>query len=342
MPELKGALIGCGYFAKNHLHAWREVAGAEIVAVCDLDRSRAEAYAKEFGIPVLYTAPGEMLEKEPLDFVDIATQPHTHEALVTLAAEHKLHVICQKPLAPDLPAARRMVEACRAAGVQFMVHENFRWQTPMRALKLASGELGELFYGRIHFRSGFDVYAEQPYLAQGERFILFDLGVHLLDLARFFFGEVGRLTCTTKRVNPRVRGEDVATLMLETEGGATCLVELSYASKLPEERFPQTLVELEGTHGSAILGPNYQLTVTTDEGTRRQNVSPRLRPWSTPPAEALQESVLSIQQHWLECLREGLEPETSGADNLNTLELVFAAYEVANRGRSYRRETVYE
>jgi len=342
VANLRGALIGCGYFAKNHLHAWREVTGAEIACVCDVDSGRAQAYAQAFDVPAFYTDPAKMLAQEGLDFVDIVTQAHTHEALVTLAAKHARHVICQKPLAPDLGAARRMVEACRAADVSFMVHENFRWQTPMRALKGASGELGGLFYGRIGFRSAHDVYAAQPYLARDERFILLDVGVHLLDLARFFFGEVKTLHCQTQRVNPRIRGEDVATVMLGTEGGATCLVEMSYASKREEELFPQTLVELEGERGSAVLGPHYGLTVTAEEGTRHRDVSPKRFPWSTPPAQAIQESVLRIQQHWADCVREGREPETSGADNLHTLELVFAAYEVANRGASYRREAVHE
>lgn len=335
MSTLRGAVVGCGFFARNHANAWGELEGVEIVAACDRDSARARSFVADFGIARAYSDPARMLSEERLDFVDIVTQPQSHRELVELAARSGVHTICQKPLAPTLEDARAMVETCRAAGVRFMVHENFRWQTPMRALREAAQEIGELFHGVIRFRSGFDVYAGQPYLATGERFIIYDLGVHLLDLARFFLGEASRVHCETQRVNPRINGEDVATLLLKTAAGAVCVIEMSYASRTDPELFPQTLVHLEGASGTATLGPDYQLTVTTARGTERRTVAPRSYCWSSSPAEAIQESVVAIQGHWLQCLREDREPETSGAENLRTLELVFGAYDSAEHGYSY-------
>jgi predicted dehydrogenase len=244
-------------------------------------------------------------------------------------------VICQKPLAPTLEDARAMVQACENANVPFMVHENFRWQSPMRALKVATADIGDLFFGRIQFRSGYDVYANQPYLATEPRFIIYDLGVHLLDLARFFFGEVASLTCLTQRVNPRIVGEDVATILLKMQSGATCLVDLSYATKSADDPFPQTFVHLEGTGGRAMLGRDYRLDVDTGGKIIRSDVPPQVFEWSTPPFEAVQESVVAIQRHWIECLRAGTTPETSGQDNLCTLELMFGAYDSAEQNAPY-------
>ena len=101
----------------------------------------------------------------------------------------------------------------------------------------------------MSFRSGFDVYAAQPYLATDERFIIQDLGIHILDVARFLFGDVATLAATTQRVNPRIRGEDVATMLLAHESGVTSVVDCSYASRLPRENFPETLLEIEGDRG---------------------------------------------------------------------------------------------
>src|SRR4051794_702663 len=134
MEQLRGGLIGCGFFARNHLNAWRDVGGAGIAAVCDLDPARARAYAAGGEIAGVYAAPGGMLRSERLDFVDIVAPPAAHRELVELAAAQRVNVICQKPLALSLADARAMVDACRSAGVRFMVHENFRWQTPLRAL----------------------------------------------------------------------------------------------------------------------------------------------------------------------------------------------------------------
>lgn len=310
--------------------------GAGIVAVCDLDEEKARARAQEFGIESIYFDAEEMLRDGSVDFMDIATQAHTHLPLVEIAARYGVPVICQKPLAPSMDEARAIVKACEDAGIPLMVHENFRWQTPMRHAKDAATQIGDLFFGRISFRSAYDVYADQPYLAQDERFILYDLGVHLLDLARFFFGEMERLYCQTARVNPRINGEDVATVMLETTGQATCLVEASYASKLETELFPQTLMHLEGAEGSVTLHAGYDLTTVKDKKVDRRRVVPRTFSWSTPPAEAIQDSMVAIQRHWIECLTSGREPETSGVDNLRTLGLTFGAYESAETGLPYR------
>jgi D-apiose dehydrogenase len=337
MDRLRGGLVGCGFFSRNHLHAWREVEGADIVAVCDLDEEKARTRAREFGIERTYTDAEKMLRDGSVDFVDVATQAHTHLPLVRLAARYGAPVICQKPLAPSMEKARAIVDACKDAGTALMIHENFRWQTPMRNLKDAATQIGDLFFGRISFRSAYDVYADQPYLAEDERFILYDLGVHLLDLARFFFGDADRLYCQTARVNPRVNGEDVATVMLKTTSGTTCLVEASYASELEVELFPQTLVHLEGPGGSVTLDAGYSLTTVKDKQVDHRIVAPRKFSWSTPPTEAIQDSMVAIQQHWVECLTSRREPETSGADNLRTLDLMFGAYESAETGLPYRQ-----
>lgn len=336
MKMLRGGMIGCGFFARNHLHAWAEVPGVEIAALCDADPSRADAYGREFGVPHIYGDAEAMFRSEHLDFVDVVTQPETHRPLVERAARNRASVICQKPMAPSLEEARSMVRACAGAGVPFMLHENFRWQAPMRALKAASAELGPLFFGRIVWRTPYDVYRDQPYLARDPRFIIADVGVHLLDLARFFLGEVESLFCVTRRVNPHIRGEDTATILLRMRSGAACVVELSYASRLEEDLFPQTLVHLEGAAGVATLGPHFTLTVTRGGETRQLNVKPEVYPWSAPGREAIQDSVVRIQRHWAECLRSGAQPETSGADNLRTLELVYGAYDSAERGEAWK------
>jgi predicted dehydrogenase len=333
---LRGALIGCGFFAVNQLHAWRDVEGAEIVALCDRDPARLEKAGRDFGIARLYADAEEMLVREAPDFVDIATTVPSHRPLVELGARHRVPVICQKPFAGTLDDARAMVEACEAAGVALMVHENFRWQTPIQAVRrvIESGRIGEVFWGRVSFRSAYDVFSGQPYLAEGERFIIEDLGIHILDIARFLFGDAIRLTARTRRVNPAIRGEDVATMLLDHEGGATSVVDCSYATRLQTEPFPETLVEVDGSAGTIQLGQGYRMVVTGRDGSDTLDVSPRLLPWASRPWHNIQESVAAIQQHWVDCLRAGREPATSGRDNLKTLALVEAAYRSAAAERT--------
>lgn len=334
---LQGALIGCGFFADNHFHAWKVLEGegrARIVAACDRDEARLERAGELFGVERLHKDAAEMFAAERLDFVDIATTAPSHRALVELAASRGVPVICQKPLAPTFADAKAIVAACEKAGVPLMVHENFRWQTPIRAVRavIDSGRIGKPFWGRISFRSGRDVFSAQPYLATGERFILEDLGVHALDIARFLLGDVERLCAAVQRINPNIRGEDVATVLLRHESGAASVMDCSYATWLEQDLFPQTLVEIDGALGTIRLGKDFSLTVATPAGTEHAHVPPSPMSWTEEPWHLVAESVLRIQEHWVDCLTSGRPPETAGRDNLKTYALVEGAYRSAASG----------
>jgi predicted dehydrogenase len=335
---LRGAVIGCGFFAGNHLNAWAAIEGVRIVAVCDRDPGRLEAAGERFGVAGRYADAGALFAGEELDFVDIVTTVPSHRGLVEMAASHGVAAVCQKPFAESQADALAMVAAMERAGVALMVHENFRWERPIMAARdvIAAGRIGVPFWARVSFRTGFDVVAGQPYLAQGERFVIADLGVHVLDVARFLLGEVESVSARTARVDPRVRGEDVATMLLGHVSGAASVVEASYSSRFVSDPFPQTLIDVEGSEGSVRLGAGYGMTVVDAGGSEVVDVSPALLPWAERPWHGVQESVLAIQEHWVGCLRSGAEPATSGRDNLRTSALVEAAYESAASGMTVR------
>jgi predicted dehydrogenase len=336
MADLNGALIGCGFFAVNQMHAWQDVAGAKIVAICDRDPQRLKIVGDQFGIERRYSDAAQMFADGGFDFVDIATTVQSHRALVEMAAAHKIPAICQKPFAKTLDDAKAMVKVCADADIPLMVHENFRWQTPIQHVKkvLEDGIVGDPFWGRFSFRSGYDVFSGQPYLAESERFIIEDLGIHTLDIARYILGDVTQLSARTRRINQSIKGEDVATILLDHGSGATSIVDVSYASKLSTEPFPETLIELDGTEGSIRLTQGYRLEVNGRNGTQVSDVSPRMLSWASRPWHNIQESVFAIQQHWADCLSVGGETSTSGADNLKTFALVEAAYESAASGQA--------
>jgi len=242
MAKLNGALIGCGFFAVNHMHAWADITDVEIVAICDQNPQRLKAVGDQFDVARRYDDAEALFADGNFDFVDIATTVPSHLDLVCLAASHKVPTICQKPFATELSTAKTMINAAHAAGVALMVHENFRWQSAIQKAKavLDSGEIGEPFWGRFTFRSGYDVFSGQPYLAEGERFIVEDLGIHTLDIARYMMGEVDTVSARTARINPSIKGEDVATVLLGHSSGHSSIVDCSYATKLSNEPFPET------------------------------------------------------------------------------------------------------
>lgn len=331
---MKGALIGCGFFAQNQLHAWRDIKGVDIVALCDTDESRLQSTAQSFGIIRTYADAADLFASGGFDFVDIATTVGSHRVLVEMAANAGVHIICQKPFAENMEDARAMVTAAQDSGRTLMVHENFRWQSPIQvALEVVrSGTIGDPFFCRVSFRSGYDVFSGQPYLAEGKRFIIEDLGIHILDIARAFSGDVQQISATTRRINPDINGEDVATMLLSHDNGVTSVVDCSYATRRVPETFPQSLLEIDGSKGTLRLDANYQMTIQADTNTCT-DVSPPVLAWAEKPWHNIQESVQAIQQHFVECIAAGRQPETSGADNLKTLALVEAAYLSASSGR---------
>src|SRR5579871_514850 len=336
MRRLKFAMFGTGFWARYQLAGWRELPGAECVALYNRTISKAQLLAREFEISAIYNNPEELLHKEKLDFVDVVTDVDHHEVFVKMAADHKIAVVCQKPIASTLPQAEAMVEACRSAGVPLLINENWRWQAPLRELKriLAAEEIGTPFRARLDMISGFPVFRNQPFLRELDRFILMDLGSHILDVARFLFGEAKSLYCQTHKVHSDIKGEDVATVMLRMGNKTTVLAEMAYAEN-PSERecFPETLVFVEGDKGSLELAKDYWIRVTTANGTTAKRFPPPFYSWVNPAYEVVHSSIVACQANLLQGLNGGLA-ETTGEDNLRTMRLVFASYESATNSKA--------
>jgi predicted dehydrogenase len=217
-----------------------------------------------------------------------------------------------------------------------MVHENFRFQYPMRRIKelVDAGAIGRPFFGRVSFRTAHDVYSAQPWLVDNERMIIIDVAVHLFDLARCFLGEPQTLYADALRVNPIISGEDVATVLMHLDG-ATCIVDASYETKSDHNTYPQTFVTLEGTDGTITLGPDYHLQIVSRGVVTNEDLLIPEHHWASVPWNAIQDSVYNIQRHWVDCLTTGTTPETSGTDTLTLLDITLGAYASLDSGERY-------
>lgn len=333
MSDLRFALFGAGFWARYQLAAWNELPGAKCVAICDPDPTKAQALARHFSVRSAYVDPEELLGAEELDFVDIVSSVDSHRSLVELAAHHRLASICQKPLANSLQDAEAMVRVCDQAQVPFFVHENWRWQAPIRQVKrlIREGAIGAPVRARVQFTTAFDFLNNQPALRQAAKLLLLDLGIHILDTVRFLFGEAFTLVCQTRRVRPDIQGEDMATILMEMQNGITVVAEMAYAG-IPVEHdcFPQTMIWAEGERGSLELGPHYWIRTTTSAGTVAACYPPPRYAWADQTYEVVQTSMVACNQNFLEALQGKRSAETTGQDNLETLRLVFAAYDSAS------------
>ena len=277
-----------------------------------------------------------MLRERDLGLIDIVTRMDTHREIAALAFDHGVPAIVQKPFAPTWEDCVAIVEGAEKAGLFLAVHENFRFQTPLRKVKelLDSGLIGAPSWARIGFRTGYDIYAGQPYFYGEERFVILDLGIHVVDVARFLLGEVERVSCETQRRNPKVKAEDTATMLLRHASGAVSVVEATYETKKLPDPFPETMVEIEGPRGAIVLKPGYRMEVTVDGKMNASEIDIPLLHWAKPPWHMVEESVFRACAHFLDCVKSGREAATSGRDNLKTYAICEAAYESAATGRA--------
>lgn len=326
-------LCGAGFWARYQLAAWGEQPGTHCVAIIDSDSDKARSLAGD-GRDT-FTDAATALDGMHPDFADIVTPVETHVALARLCLERGVPVICQKPLAPTLAEAGSLVRDFAAANIPLLVHENWRWQTPIRAASavLKSGGIGTPHRARVSFVCSFPVFDNQPFLATLPRFIITDIGSHVLDVARFLFGEARSVYALTTRVNPKIAGEDVATVVMPMGDAQTAVtVEMSYASRTEQERFPQTYLFVEGDRGSLEIGPDYLLRVTDETGTHISRHAPPRYEWADPQYDLVQASMVPCIADLFGHLSGASVAETTGADNSETVRLVFAAYESARSG----------
>ncbi len=337
----RGVLIGCGFFARNHMNAWRDIAGVQIAAVCDTDEARAKAFARDFGAEP-YTDAASMLAAVKPDFVDIATTVASHRPLVELAARHARLVVCQKPFAETQSDGEAMVEAGRSRDVSLIVHENFRWQKPYRRARqlIDQGAIGNLRFLRLSFRHAFNIYANQPYLAEVKDLALTDVGLHLFDMVRFLMGDVERVSCETQRLNPRVKGQDAFQALLRFSSGATGSIECSFHSHISPDPFPQTLGWIEGESGTIELKPGYVLRLHRAGSAIEEDCEPAVPAWGERPWHLIQDSVIAFQSHVADVLDGKSSPQPSGAHNLETLALTLQAIEAARTGTTRHLKTM--
>jgi D-apiose dehydrogenase len=323
---MQGALVGGGFFAGFHMDAWRRMGNTDDVEISWLvepDPIRAV----QFGIPNVFPSFEALLESgQKPDFVDIATRPDLHLPLTRMAAEAKIQVICQKPMAPSWEECVEMVDVCRRNGVRLLMHENWRWQPWYREMK--RHDLGALHYLGFRMRTGDGrgptPYAAQPYFAQMPRLLIYETLVHFLDTARYLMGEIASVYCQTQRLNPMIAGEDAAQIHLRFVSGATGVIDANRISGVSPSPVAFGEALLEGADARIRMSDTGDLWI-------RQNGTSIDAPiaYDKPEIGYKGDSILALQRHFLDCLRTGQTCESEGEDYLKTVRAVFACYESA-------------
>lgn len=333
----RGLLVGAGYFSEFHLDAWNRMNRAQIVCVCDLNLEKAKAAAAKHHVAEVASDLSFALQRDDLDFVDIATGPTNRLKIVEQVIARGLPVICQKPLANDFHGACKILEAAEASNATFMVHENFRFQPWYREIKrlLDSGVIGDTLHAitmrtRLGDGWGDDAYLDrQPYFRTMPRLLIHETGVHFVDTFRFLGGEVQSCCADLKRLNPAIAGEDAGVMTLRLDSGATATWDANRynesAADDPRYTFGEMWVEADGGSLSLSLDGSIQVHPLGQSPYRHDYTSSRIG--------FAGDCVLACQEHFMDVLDGSAACETSPAEYRKSLRVVEAVYTAARNQR---------
>ena len=322
---LRVGLIGAGMVSRHHLIAWAELADqARVVAIADPSEVNAARRAGEFGIPASFHHAEAMLAEAKLDAIDIAAPRAIHAAMVRLAAEKGLPVLCQKPLGVNLAEAEQLATEVRDQ-TRLMVHENWRFRGYYRdaASWLRDKRIGDVKQAQLTLlTSGFLPGADglrpalerQPFMRDEKRLLVAEVLIHHLDTLRMLLGPLQVTSAGLSRSCADLAGEDGAVIQLVAYDGANVTVFASFAA----DGFPAAQIDrldVLGDQGSIRLD-GASLTCTGTEPAQR----------SYDLAMEYQGSYNRTIAHFVQSLRDGTPFETAPEDNLETLKLVEDCY----------------
>jgi predicted dehydrogenase len=252
--KIRVGMVGASWYADGmHLPSLKSHPQAEVVAICSLSQASAAQLAQKYAIPQVYANHQAMFAQAGLDAVVIAVPDDQHYALTLAALDAGLHVVCEKELALTAAQARQLADRATARGVKHMTFFTFRWLPHTRYLAelIQSGYVGRIYSCHISYVSGGGRDGQYKWRFDGVRGngILGDLGSHLIDLARWYCGDIARVSATLGNYieRPGVPANDSAMLLLESASGAQIHIHASAVAHVG----PGGLQQKIAIHGEA-------------------------------------------------------------------------------------------
>lgn len=327
--KMRFAVIGCGRIAPKHAESIVALEEAELVAVCDIVPEKAQAFADKYGAKP-YTSYEEMLAKEDLDVVTIATESDLHAPIGIAAAKAGKHVMVEKPMAMTLESADELIRTCQEAGVKLAVIHQNRFNASVKLMHKAQeeGRFGNLTHGQATVRWNRDdnYYSQAPWrgtkLQDGG--VLMNQSIHNIDLLQWTFGPVESVFGYTWTAMRKIEMEDVGVAVIKFKNGALGIIEA--ASTIYPKNIEETL-NVFGETGSVVIGG---IAVN------------RIETWEFPNSEEEKQQIFASQENdppnvygfghreiisdMIEAIRQDRSPAIPGEEGRKALEIILAIY----------------
>ena len=313
MRKLGVAVIGIGFWGRNHVRVFSELPETELKAVCDVNKERAQAIANQYKVDA-YNDSRELLKRKDIEAVSVCTWTTTHaeEALRVIRAGKDLLV--EKPIASTVREAKRIVSLAERRNRRLMVGFIERFNPGVQAAKnmVYRDEIGTLVSATSKRVS------EWPERI-GDVGVVKDTAIHDIDLMRYVFDDEP-LTVFAKIGNLRhTNYEDYAQIMLTFERGKTAFIEANWLT-------PYKTRNLFITGSRAILALNYLTQEITVETSGQ----------STTPRHAVQEPLKLELKSFAESVLNSRTPSVTGSDGLKALQIAEAAFKSSKQNRAVK------
>jgi predicted dehydrogenase len=336
------ALVGAGMIAHHHAQKWRE-AGADVVAIADVEPRVLAAFAERHGIAAAYTDFAELLQREDsAEIVDVCTPPWLHAPMTIAALERGKHVLCEKPMALSAREAESMVAAAEATGKVLACRQgDTRLAREVRTVRevVRSGILGEIYFMRLTarslFRPGIEYNPEARWFLDRARAgggVLYDWGVYDLEILCTVFGllNIETITAITFGSVDRPEGdfpfdvEEHVAATLTLKDGPMIFWERGWATHLP----PENRWDFYGTKAGFTFAPHSAVlhTEMNPQLTRYgpgEAVSLETPPMAPPGPDVFQDFLLAVEGD--------RAPACSGREAAAMLRIIDDVYAAARR-----------
>ena len=310
MKKLGVAVIGTGFWGRNHARIYKELNETELLAVCDIDAERAKTVAKQFDVTP-YTNTGKMLKRKDIEAVSICTWSTSLAKEAVKALKAGKHVLVEKPMAANVKQAEKLLETADKEHLHIMVGFLMRFIPGLQHIKKAieTKTLGEI------------VCATAKRVSQwperiGDVGVVKDTAIHDIDIMRHIFNEDPTAVYAKAGSMMHKKFEDYAQIMLTFEGGKSAFIESNWLTP-----YKTRILIVTGSKG--IMKLDYitqELTIEDVKETKQ-------------PRYAWQEPLKIELQHFTNCILKNEKPLITGEDGLKALKIAEAALKSSAMGK---------
>lgn len=332
-------IIGCGKITERaSLPNIKNYPRAKVVCLCDIETEKAREKKKAFGLEGAEVTGDwkKLVARKDLDAVFVNTPNYLHEEMTVGAARNKKHVLVEKPITISARAADNMIRAAKKAGVSLMVEQTQRFDPIHQAAKkfIDSGKLGRI--SMIRGRIG---HAGPEYWSEGKAHwfydrkksgggAMIDVGVHILDLIRWFSGKkITEVSANIRTVEKDVPVDDNGSVLLRFEDGSMGHFEASWTTR-PYE----VLTFTYGVNGKLLTAIGSDKPIVARMAKVGKGEDPNCLLEDIVPELGTGGGWENAVHYFIDCVEKKEKPFVSGEEGKETIKVILAAYESADKG----------